>query len=218
MVLTGRAKSAIRRSLRNERRVENIRLGNAIARNAFEKVNKKPTERALVTAAKKIGSKTADDILAALGAAELTGIELIKLIYPEMFKGENLPEYSLDVISFVGLPAGAKGARRRSAGSRRARGGINGRKRVARGRKGVPRVLRRPARGTPRLPGLRPRRPPRAPPRLVCKPHRVPRGLRAPVSAPPGQRVALHARAGGQRRAAGLQRYVLSSGLARSDR
>ena len=109
MVLTGRAKSAIRRSLRNERRVENIRLGNAIARNAFKKVNKKPTERALVTAAKKIGSKTADDILAALGAAELTGIELMKLIYPEMFKGENLPEYSSDVISFVGLPAGAKG-------------------------------------------------------------------------------------------------------------
>ena len=109
MVLTGRAKSAIRRSLKHERRVENIRLGNAIARNAFEKVNKKPTERALVTAAKKIGSKTADDILAALGAAELTGIELMKLIYPEMFKGENLPEYSSDVISFVGLPAGAKG-------------------------------------------------------------------------------------------------------------
>ena len=109
MVVTGRAKSAIRRSLKHERRVENIRLGNAIARNAFEKVNKKPTERALVTAAKKIGSKTADDILAALGAAELTGIELMKLIYPEMFKGENLPEYSLDVISFVGLPAGAKG-------------------------------------------------------------------------------------------------------------
>ena len=109
MVLTGRAKSAIRRSLKYERRVENIRLGNAIARNAFEKVNKKPTERALVTAAKKIGSKTADDILAALGAAELTGIELMKLIYPEMFKGENLPEYSSDVISFVGLPAGAKG-------------------------------------------------------------------------------------------------------------
>ena len=109
MVLTGRAKSAIRRSLKYERRVENIRLGNAIARNAFEKVNKKPTEKALVTAAKKIGSKTADDILAALGAAELTGIELMKLIYPEMFKGENLPEYSSDVISFVGLPAGAKG-------------------------------------------------------------------------------------------------------------
>jgi len=109
MVLTGRAKSAIRRSVKYERRVENIRLGNAIARNAFEKVNKKPTEKALVTAAKKIGSKTADDILAALGAAELTGIELMKLIYPEMFKGENLPEYSSDVISFVGLPAGAKG-------------------------------------------------------------------------------------------------------------
>ena len=109
MVLTGRAKSAIRRSLKHERRVENIRLGNAIARNAFEKVNKKPTERALVTAAKKIGSKTADDILAALGGAELTGIELMKLIYPEMFKGENLPEYSSDVISFVGLPVGAKG-------------------------------------------------------------------------------------------------------------
>ena len=109
MVLTGRAESAIRRSVKYERRVENIRLGNAIARNAFEKVNKKPTEKALVTAAKKIGSKTADDILAALGAAELTGIELMKLIYPEMFKGENLPEYSSDVISFVGLPAGAKG-------------------------------------------------------------------------------------------------------------
>ena len=63
----------------------------------------------MITAAKKNGSKKADDILAALGAAELTGTELIKLIYPEMFKGERLPEYSADVISFVGLPVGAKG-------------------------------------------------------------------------------------------------------------
>ena len=109
MVLTGRAKSAIRRSIRHELRAANIRLGKEIARNAFEKVNKKVTERALITAAKKIGEKTGDDVLAALGGAELTGIELIELIYPEMFKGKNLPEYRVDSISFIGLPMGAKG-------------------------------------------------------------------------------------------------------------
>ena len=52
MVLTGRAKSAIRRSVRYDRRMEDIRLGREIARNSFEKVNKKVTEQALVTAAK----------------------------------------------------------------------------------------------------------------------------------------------------------------------
>ena len=41
--------------------------------------------------------------------AELTGMELIKLIYPEMFKGKNLPENTGEVTSFVGLPSGAKG-------------------------------------------------------------------------------------------------------------
>ena len=109
MVLTGRAKSAIRRSVRYDRRMEDIRLGREIARNSFEKVNKKVTEQALVTAAKKIGEKTSEDILAALGGAELTGMELIKLIYPEMFKGKGLPESTGEVTSFVGLPIGAKG-------------------------------------------------------------------------------------------------------------
>ena len=68
MVLTGRAKSAIGEVLDMIEGWKTSVSEEEIARNSFEKVNKKVTEQALVTAAKKIGEKTSDDILAALGS------------------------------------------------------------------------------------------------------------------------------------------------------
>ena len=40
MVVTGRAKAAIRKSIREERRSENIRLGKEIARVSLERIGK----------------------------------------------------------------------------------------------------------------------------------------------------------------------------------
>ena len=80
MVCTGRAKTAIRRKLREEKREENIKIGKEIARVSFENIGKKVTEKALLTAAKKLVINNVDDLLAALGSVELTGDELIKTL------------------------------------------------------------------------------------------------------------------------------------------
>ena len=84
IVVTGRAKSAIRRSLREEDRERFIRLGQELARVAFEHIGKKATDKALRTAAKTLGLHDEAEVLARLGSAELTAREVIEAIYPEL--------------------------------------------------------------------------------------------------------------------------------------
>ena len=86
MVVTGRAKAAIRRSLRGEQRATQVRLGREIARVALERVGKKATDKAMEAAARRLGLEEADDVLARLGAAELTGKELLATLYPELLR------------------------------------------------------------------------------------------------------------------------------------
>ncbi|MBB5223258.1 RelA/SpoT family (p)ppGpp synthetase [Amaricoccus macauensis] len=91
MVVTGRAKAAIRRSLRGEQRATQVRLGREIARVALERIGKKPTDKALETAARRLGLDEAEDVLARLGAAELTGREMVAALYPELLRDAALP-------------------------------------------------------------------------------------------------------------------------------
>lgn len=86
IVETGRAKSAIRRSLREEQRDGLARLGRELARVALERVGKKATEKAMSTAAKNLGLAKSEDLLARLGSAEMTGTELIEALYPELLR------------------------------------------------------------------------------------------------------------------------------------
>ena len=86
MVVTGRAKAAIRRSLRGEQRATQVRLGREIARVALERVGKKATDKALEAAARRLGLEEAEDVLARLGAAEMTGKELVATLYPELLR------------------------------------------------------------------------------------------------------------------------------------
>jgi RelA/SpoT family (p)ppGpp synthetase len=92
MVITGRAKSAIRRSLRDEQRATQIRLGREIARVALDRVGKKATDKALETAARRMGFDEAADVLARLGAAEMTGSELVSTLYPELTRDTVEPK------------------------------------------------------------------------------------------------------------------------------
>jgi RelA/SpoT family (p)ppGpp synthetase len=91
MVVTGRAKSAIRRSIRGEQRATQVRLGREIARVSLERVGKKATDKALETAARRLGFDEADDILARLGGAEMTGKDLVASLYPELIREADLP-------------------------------------------------------------------------------------------------------------------------------
>jgi GTP pyrophosphokinase len=94
IAVTGRAKTAIRRSLREEDRERFIKLGAELARVAFENVGKRATDKALRTAARAMGIESADELLARLGSAELTAREVVRTLYPDLAqrRGEEVEE------------------------------------------------------------------------------------------------------------------------------
>ena len=88
IVATGRAKAAIRRSLRAEDRGRFVKLGQELARAAFDHVGKKATDKALRTAAKMMGLADEEDLLARLGSAEVAARRVVELLYPELAQAE----------------------------------------------------------------------------------------------------------------------------------
>ncbi|MFQ6547666.1 RelA/SpoT family protein [Aestuariibius sp. 2305UL40-4] len=89
IAVTGRAKSAIRKALREEDRERFVRLGRELARVAFEHVGKRATDKALRTAAKTLGLPSMPEMLARLGSAEITAREVVAAIYPELAEHEG---------------------------------------------------------------------------------------------------------------------------------
>ena len=84
IVATGRAKAAIRRSLREEDRERFMKLGRELVRVAFEHMGKRATEKALTTAAKHLGLDDSATLLARIGSAELTARQVIETLYPDL--------------------------------------------------------------------------------------------------------------------------------------
>ena len=84
IVVTGRAKAAIRRSLREEDRGRFIKLGQELARAAFDHAGKKATDKALRTAARMLALPDEMELLAQIGSAELTARKVIEVLYPEL--------------------------------------------------------------------------------------------------------------------------------------
>ena len=81
---TGKARSAIRRALRELDRDRYIKLGRELVRAAFEHVGKKATDKALETAARTLRLPDAAEILARMGSAELTAREVLHAVYPDL--------------------------------------------------------------------------------------------------------------------------------------
>ncbi|MEP5152301.1 bifunctional (p)ppGpp synthetase/guanosine-3',5'-bis(diphosphate) 3'-pyrophosphohydrolase [Planktotalea sp.] len=81
---TGKAKSAVRRALREQDKERFIKLGGELARSAFEHVGRKATDKALETAAKILRVSSADVLLAQLGSSVLTTSDVINAVYPEL--------------------------------------------------------------------------------------------------------------------------------------
>ena len=84
IVTTGRAKAAIRRSLREEDRGRFVKLGHELARAAFDHVGRRATDKALRTAARMLGLADETDLLARLGSAEITARRVVETLYPEL--------------------------------------------------------------------------------------------------------------------------------------
>ncbi|MEM8773576.1 MAG: bifunctional (p)ppGpp synthetase/guanosine-3',5'-bis(diphosphate) 3'-pyrophosphohydrolase [Pseudomonadota bacterium] len=81
---TGKARTAIRRGLREIDRDRFVKLGRELARAAFEHVGKKPTDKALERAAKTLRIKSRDEMLAQLGSAEITTQQVLQAVYPDV--------------------------------------------------------------------------------------------------------------------------------------
>ncbi|MCR9069804.1 MAG: bifunctional (p)ppGpp synthetase/guanosine-3',5'-bis(diphosphate) 3'-pyrophosphohydrolase [Rhodobacteraceae bacterium] len=107
IAVTGRAKSAIRRSLREEDRERYIKLGRELARVAFEQVGKKATDKALATAAKALHLSGGEDVLARIGSAEMSARRVVAELYPELAGQEPTAEVS-ERRAVIGLPPGAE--------------------------------------------------------------------------------------------------------------
>lgn len=84
MAETGKAKTAIRRALREADKQKHIVMGQELARAAFEHVGKKATDKALSTAAKKMRIPNKEELLARLGSAELRSRDVVQSVYPEL--------------------------------------------------------------------------------------------------------------------------------------
>ncbi|MFC0279553.1 RelA/SpoT family protein [Falsigemmobacter intermedius] len=84
IVVTGRAKAAIRKSLRDEDRERFVKLGRELARVSFERLGKKATDKALETAARTLSLPDAEELLARIGSAELTAQKVVATLYPEL--------------------------------------------------------------------------------------------------------------------------------------
>ncbi len=101
---TGKARTAIRRALREADRARFVKLGRELARSAFEHVDRKATDKTLETAARALRINSVNELLASLGAAEITAHDVVQSVYPELTSQEG------DVISprraVIGLEAG----------------------------------------------------------------------------------------------------------------
>ena len=106
IAVTGKARTAIRRALREVDRERFIKLGKELARAGFENLGRKATDKALETAAKHLRLKGRHELLARLGSAELTAHEVVEAVYPELTKddGDAIPPRR----AVIGLEPGQK--------------------------------------------------------------------------------------------------------------
>ncbi len=100
---TGKARAAIRRALRELDRDRYIKLGRELARSAFEHVGKKATDKALEAAARTLRLKSAEEVRARLGSAELTAHQVLNAVYPDLVPDAG-NEVSRD-LAVIGLEA-----------------------------------------------------------------------------------------------------------------
>jgi GTP pyrophosphokinase len=82
-VVTGKARSRIRRFIRLQQRAQYVDLGRSIAQKAFRRIGKRFAEKPLKLALARFRHKTLDDLYAAVGEGVITGRQVIETVFPE---------------------------------------------------------------------------------------------------------------------------------------
>ena len=83
LVMTGKARAAIRRATRDAARAQYAALGRQIVSRAFERAGKAYSEEKLKTALPRLARATIEDALAAVGRGEMFSGDLVRAVYPE---------------------------------------------------------------------------------------------------------------------------------------
>ena len=110
MTETGKAKTAIRRALREADRDKYIIMGQQLLRAAFEHFGKKASDKALENVAKKLRVNDVQELYARLGSAELQPRDIINVIFPD-FSTTKGPEID-QKLAVIGLAEGQSFNRR----------------------------------------------------------------------------------------------------------
>ena len=88
MVVSGKARAAIRRATREARRTQFKGFGLQILRGAFEKADKPFSEGAVKGVLSRLAMASLDDVLTAVGCGELPAGDVLQAIWPD-YKGER---------------------------------------------------------------------------------------------------------------------------------
>jgi guanosine-3',5'-bis(diphosphate) 3'-pyrophosphohydrolase len=83
LVVTGKARSAIRRATRSAVRNQYAGLGRQIIERAFERMGKVFTEEALTSVLPRLARLSIEDVMAAVGRGEMRSIDVMHAVYPE---------------------------------------------------------------------------------------------------------------------------------------
>jgi len=94
MVVTGKARAAIRRYLRNAEKLEYQRMGRAILEKSFRDAGQEFSEKSLNTVLKKLKLLKADEVYALLGQGVITAVEVMKSVFPGLKVDDSLLKWS----------------------------------------------------------------------------------------------------------------------------
>ncbi|HYE44924.1 MAG TPA: bifunctional (p)ppGpp synthetase/guanosine-3',5'-bis(diphosphate) 3'-pyrophosphohydrolase, partial [Caulobacter sp.] len=89
LTVTGKARSAIRRHIRQTEKEESLRLGKAALFQAFERVGKSRTGVSLRPALEQLNFKTDDDLYDAIGRGRATPMQVIDIVFPGLKDSEK---------------------------------------------------------------------------------------------------------------------------------
>ena len=90
LVVTGKARAAIRRATREAVRLQYAGLGRQIVVRAFEKAGKSFADDKLKGALPRLARQSVDDVLAAVGRGEIFSGDVVRAVHPD-FKEEKKP-------------------------------------------------------------------------------------------------------------------------------
>jgi len=99
-VVTGKARSEIKRFLRTQQREEYISLGKAILSKAFKQEGQDMTEKELEPVVKAYKNKTLDDIYASVGEGTITRADIIKIVFPDRKQADPAKKSPFSFLGF----------------------------------------------------------------------------------------------------------------------